>query len=360
MHSGGIHLIDLILWLSKKKIIEVNAFSTKIVTKNCNFRYPDCINAQIKFEDGAIGNLIANFPSVIPHGHRLVIHGEKVHFIMGHLEVHTFSQDPSATPIIKDIYPGVRKGDMLYSFLDSILKSTKPEVTKNEVFDAMNVSLAIEESLKQGKTIKNQLHRFSMNIPFGKPIIEEEEKSALMEVLNSPILVHGPKAIQFEKDFAEFTGADTAISVSSCTAGMHLIYFALGIGKGDEVIVPAQTHVATAHAVELVGAKAVFVDVFKDSGNINPNLVKESITSRTKAIAVVHYLGVPAAMEEIVKIAEEHNLFVLEDCALSPGAKIDNKHTGLLGDAGVFSFYPIKHLTTAEGGNDNIKNKKIS
>ena len=103
-------------------------------------------------------------------------------------------------------------------------------------------------------------------IPFGKPMIGEEERSAVMDVMAGPILVHGPQTVQFENDFATFTDAPHAISVSSCTAGMHLIYYALGYGPGDEVIVPAQTHIATAHAVELTGAKAVFVDAELETG----------------------------------------------------------------------------------------------
>ena len=198
-----------------------------------------------------------------------------------------------------------------------------------------------------------------MKIPFGRPIIETEEKEAVQKVLEGPILVHGPNASQFEEDFKNFTGAKAAISVSSCTAGMHLVYFALGLSKGDEVIIPAQTHVATAHAVELVGAKAIFVDVCKENGNINPNLIESAITTRTKAIAIVHYLGVPVDMEKVMKIAKKHNLFVLEDCALAPGARINGTHAGLIGDAGVFSFYPIKHITTAEGGMIILKDKSL-
>ena len=199
-----------------------------------------------------------------------------------------------------------------------------------------------------------------MKIPFGRPIIEEEEKNAVLEVLNNPILVHGPKAVEFENNFATHTGAKNAISVSSCTAGMHLIYFALGLGEGDEVIVPAQSHVATAHAVELVGAKAVFVDVYEDTGNINNELIENLINNNTKAIAVVHYLGVPVDMEPIMEIAKKYNLFVLEDCALAPGTKLSNTHAGLIGDAGVFSFYPIKHFTTAEGGMIILNNQKLA
>jgi perosamine synthetase len=187
-------------------------------------------------------------------------------------------------------------------------------------------------------------------IPFGMPMIGDEERAAVMKVMEGPILVHGPLAGQFEAAFAAFTAAPHAISVSSCTAGMHMIYFVLGYGPGDEVIVPAQTHVATAHAVELTGAKPIFVDAEKDTGNIDIGAIEAAITSRTRAIAVVHYLGVPVDMPKVMSIARKHDLFVLEDCALAPGARVDGVHAGLHGDAGVFSFYPVKHLTTAEGG----------
>ena len=199
-----------------------------------------------------------------------------------------------------------------------------------------------------------------MKIPFGKPILEVEEKQAVQDVLSGPILVHGPKSELFENAFREFTGAPHAISVSSCTAGMHLIYHALGFGPGDEVIVPSQTHVATAHAVELTGARPVFVDANIQSGNIDADAIEALISPRTKALAVVHYLGVPADMEKISEIAKKHVLFLLEDCALSPGASFDGVHTGLIGDAGCFSFYPVKHLTTAEGGMIILKDQALA
>lgn len=197
-------------------------------------------------------------------------------------------------------------------------------------------------------------------IPFGKPMIGQEEREAVMKVMDGSILVHGPVASNFEEHFAAFTSAPNAVSVSSCTAGMHLIYFALGYGPGDEVIVPAQTHIATAHAVELTGAKPVFVDAEIDTGNIDINAIESAINSRTKAIAVVHYLGVPVDMPKVLKIAKKHNLFLLEDCALAPGAKVDGTHVGLHGDAGVFSFYPVKHLTTAEGGMIILKDTELA
>ncbi len=187
-------------------------------------------------------------------------------------------------------------------------------------------------------------------LPFGKPIIEEEERAAVMDVLAGPILVHGPRATAFENEFAAFTGAPQAVTVSSCTAGMHLVWFTLGLGPGDEVIVPAQTHVATAHAVELAGAKAVFVDAEPVAGNIDIAAIAGAITAKTRAIVVVHYLGMPVDMTPVVALARKHKLFVMEDCALAIGTRIDGIHAGLHGDAGVFSFYPVKHMTTAEGG----------
>ena len=189
-----------------------------------------------------------------------------------------------------------------------------------------------------------------MKLPFGKPLIGKAEKKAVEKVLSGNILVHGPKALEFENIFSKFTKSPFAVSVSSCTAGMHLTYFTLGIGIGDEVIVPAQTHVATAHAVELTGAKAVFVDSNPHDGNIDINKIEKFISKKTKAIVVVHYLGIPVNMSKINKIAKKNNLFVIEDCALALGSTINNKHVGLFGDVGVFSFYPVKHMTTAEGG----------
>lgn len=199
-----------------------------------------------------------------------------------------------------------------------------------------------------------------MKIPFGYPIIDGKEKNAVKKVLNNPILVHGPKSKEFEKKFAKFTKSPYAISVSSCTAGMHLFYFSIGLKKGDEVIVSSQTHVATAHAIEFTGAKAIFVDSELSTGNIDISKIEKLITKKTKVIAVVHYLGMPVDMPKIIKIAKKYKLYVLEDCALSLGAKIKNRHVGLFGDAGVFSFYPVKHMTTAEGGMVITKNKNLA
>jgi dTDP-4-amino-4,6-dideoxygalactose transaminase len=187
-------------------------------------------------------------------------------------------------------------------------------------------------------------------VKFGKPLLGDEEKRAVAEVLEGDILVHGPKAKEFEAAFANFTGAPFAISTSNCTAALHLCHFYFGTGPGDEVIVPAMSHTATAHAVELTGAKPVFVDAESITGNVDIGQIESKITDRTVGISVVHFLGMPVAMDKVIAIAEKHKLYVIEDCALSPGAYYKGKHTGLYGDAGCFSFYPVKHITTGEGG----------
>ena len=197
-------------------------------------------------------------------------------------------------------------------------------------------------------------------IPFGYPIVDKKESKSISRVLGGYIFAHGPNIQKFEENFAKFTKAPHAISVSSCTAGMHLIYFSLKIKKGDEVIVPSQTHVATAHAVELTGAKPIFIDSDENTGNIDVDKIEEKITKKTKAIAVVHFLGLPANVLRIKQIAKKHKLYLIEDCALSLGAKVNKTHTGLIGDAGVFSFYPVKHITTGEGGMIITKNKNLA
>lgn len=198
------------------------------------------------------------------------------------------------------------------------------------------------------------------NIPFGKPIIGNEEKEAVSRVLDGTTLVHGPIAKEFEQVFANYTKAPYAISVSSCTAGLHLAYFYFGIKPGDEIIVPAQTHVATAHAVEFCGATPVFVDAERNSGNIDIDKIEMKITSRTKAISLVHFLGMPVDMDKINTIAKKYNLLVVEDCALAIGTYYNGIHAGLHGDLGCYSFYPVKHMTTAEGGMIITQNEKIA
>jgi len=187
-------------------------------------------------------------------------------------------------------------------------------------------------------------------IPFGRPWITDAEKNAVMEVLSGDVLTHGPQAHAFEKEFAAFIGGGHCLTTSSGMAALHLAYWQLGIGAGDEVIVAAQTHVATAHAVEIVGAKPVFADCDLATGNMDPSGIEALITTRTRAIGIVHYAGIPCDMDAIMAIAERRKLKVIEDCALALGTRWRGKHAGLFGDAAIVSFYPVKHITTGDGG----------
>lgn len=188
-------------------------------------------------------------------------------------------------------------------------------------------------------------------IPFGKPWITEDERQAVLGVLAGDVLTHGPQSQAFEREFAAFMGEGAhCLTVSSGMAALHLAYWQLGIGSGDEVIVPAQTHVATVHAVEYMGAAPVFADCDSRTGNIDPAVVESLITARTKAIGIVHFNGIPCDMDAIMRLADQYRLKVVEDCALAVGARFKGKHVGLFGDAAIFSFYPVKHITTGDGG----------
>ena|SRR3989338_21218 len=199
------------------------------------------------------------------------------------------------------------------------------------------------------------------NISFGKVPIDEKEIDAVSEVLKSGWLAHGPKTKEFEQKFAKLCNAKHAVAVNSATAALHLCLLSKGLGKGDEVIVPTQTHVATAHAVMYCGATPKFADVRIDNYNMDMESVKEQITDKTKAIIPVHFAGHPVEMNKLISIAKENNLFIIEDAAHSPLAKFNGKLIGSLDtDAACFSFYPVKHITTGEGGMVVTNDDKIA
>ncbi len=180
---------------------------------------------------------------------------------------------------------------------------------------------------------------------------EEEEKQAVMEVLDSGWISSGVKTLEFEKGFAEMTGARHAIAVSSGTAALHLAVLALGIGPGDEVIVPSLTFAATVNAVHYTGAKPVFADIVsRDDLTISSRDIERKVTERTKAIIAMHYGGFACRMDEIIAVAKAHQLEIIEDAAHAPGARYQGRHLGTLGTVGAFSFYSNKNITTAEGG----------
>jgi len=193
-------------------------------------------------------------------------------------------------------------------------------------------------------------------IKFGDPQVGAEEIEYIKSVFESKVFVHGAKTAEFENSFKSNFGYQYALSVANCTAGLHLAHYSLtkniefkGLER-PEVICPAMTHVATAHAVELAGLKPVFVDCNSHDGNINVDLLEDAITENTVGIAAMHFNGVPCDIERIVKIANKNNLYVVEDCAIALGATVGGRPVGSFGDVGAFSFHPVKQMTTGEGG----------
>lgn len=185
---------------------------------------------------------------------------------------------------------------------------------------------------------------------FGAPLIGEEEIAEVTDTLRSGWIGFGPKSLKFEQQFADYVGAQEAISVGSCTAGLHLALIAANVGPGDEVITTPLTFAATANVIEHVGARPVFVDVERSTQNIDPELIEDAITSRTRAIMPVHMAGRPCDMDAITKIAERHGLTIIEDAAHAIEAWWKDQKIGSIGSFTVFSFYATKNLSTAEGG----------
>ncbi len=200
-------------------------------------------------------------------------------------------------------------------------------------------------------------------IKFSITNISSEDIKTVGKIIKSGWLTHGKFTNLFEQEIKNFTKAKYAVSVSSCTAGLHLTCLASGFKKGDEIIVPAQTHTATAHAVEYTGAKAVFADIEPLTGNINLTEIKKKITKKTKGVMIVHMAGHPCEVNKILNFCKKKKIILIEDCAHALGTFINKKHAGNFGISGSFSFYPTKQITTGEGGavitNDKKFYKKI-
>ena len=197
-------------------------------------------------------------------------------------------------------------------------------------------------------------------LPFNLPDIGEAEIEEVVRTLRSGWITTGPKTKEFERLFREYVGCGHAIAVSSCTAGLHLALAAGDIGQGDEVITTPLTFCATANVVVHRGAVPVFADVREEDLNIDPEEIEKKITPRTKAIIPVHLAGRPCAMDEILDIARQHDLLVIEDAAHAVGAKYRGRMIGSIGDVTAFSFYATKNLTTAEGGMVTTDDAKLA
>jgi perosamine synthetase len=200
----------------------------------------------------------------------------------------------------------------------------------------------------------------SIKVPFFNLFISKKDKKAVSDALNLKLLTNGPKLKEFENAFAKFTGAKYAVGVSNATAALHLALKANGIGKGDEVIIPSLTFVATANAVIQSGATPVLADVDLDDLNISIESIEKNLTSKTKGIIPVHLAGKPCKINNIVNLANKKEIKIIEDCAHAIGTKFKQKHVGLFGNAGCFSFYPTKNMTTIEGGMVITNSKSVA
>ena len=185
---------------------------------------------------------------------------------------------------------------------------------------------------------------------FGSPQIEREEIDAVVSTLESGWIGTGPMVQRFEDNFKLYKKASNAVAVSSCSAALHLSLLASELKPGDEVIVPAMTFCATVNAVIHSGVTPVLADVDPRTMNIDPKSIQDRITKKTKAILLVHFAGRPCKMDEIMDIANQHKLLVIEDCAHAIESEYKGKHCGTFGDFGCFSFYVTKNITTGEGG----------
>jgi dTDP-4-amino-4,6-dideoxygalactose transaminase len=196
-------------------------------------------------------------------------------------------------------------------------------------------------------------------LPFSKPSIGKSEINKVITCLKSGWITTGALCKEFEDNFCQFTGSQQAISVNSATAGMHITLSALNIGPGDEIITPSMTFASTINMIALRGATPVFVDIDYGTLNINPDLIEEKITKKTKAIIPVHFAGVPANMDKINNLARKYNLIVIEDAAHAVGTYYKGIHAGGFGHIAIFSFHPIKNITTGEGGMITLYNAAL-
>jgi len=199
-----------------------------------------------------------------------------------------------------------------------------------------------------------------IKFPAYEPWISGDDKKIINKTLSQSMLTLGPQLEKFEADFCKYSKSKYAVAVSNCTAALHLSLMALGIRKDDEVIIPDLTFVADANAVLACSAKPVVADINKENFFLSISNVKKNITKRTKAIIPVHIYGQVCNIDEILDLAKDHNLKVVEDCAHAVGTFHKSKHVGTLGNTGCFSFYPTKNITTAEGGMVTTNSKEIA
>lgn len=189
-----------------------------------------------------------------------------------------------------------------------------------------------------------------MNIPVAKPFLEKEDAQAAYDTIMTQWVTQGPRVAEFESKFANYVGANYAVAVSNCTTALHLAMIVAGIERGDEVICPSLSYIATANSILYMGAKAVFAEVAPGTYNIDPIHVETLITPKTKAILIVHQVGMPADIDAFKDLCNKHNLLLIEDAACAAGSSYKGKKIGSHSDLVCFSFHPRKVITTGDGG----------
>jgi dTDP-4-amino-4,6-dideoxygalactose transaminase/glycosyltransferase involved in cell wall biosynthesis/SAM-dependent methyltransferase len=241
---------------------------------------------------------------------------------------------PEWIPAIEE---GVRLGRQIY-------EQRRRTPLQSEVVKHSNSNGHVRLAIAGGEPVRSSF------LPFGAPCLGEEEINEVVDTLRSGWIGTGPKALRFEQEFADYVGVNHAISLNSCTAGLFLSLAALGLGADDEVITTTLTFGATVNVIEHVGARPVLVDIDPVTLNINPELVERAVTRRTKVIIPVHFGGLSSDMDALQRIADHHQLVILEDAAHAVGTRFKDRMAGSLGRLASFSFYANKNLTTAEGG----------
>ncbi len=208
-----------------------------------------------------------------------------------------------------------------------------------------------ELAINGGKPVRDKF------LPYGHQWIDDEDIESVVEVLKGDWITQGPKIREFEKAVAEFVGTKYAVALSSGTAALHAACFIAGITPGDEVIVTPITFAASSNCVLYMGGRPVFADIKEDTYNIDPEEIERKITSKTKAIIPVDFAGQPSDLDEIYEIAKKHNSMIIEDASHVLGAEYKDKKVGSSSDLTIFSFHPVKHITTGEGGIVTTNNK---
>ena len=197
-------------------------------------------------------------------------------------------------------------------------------------------------------------------IPIAKPYLNQEDAQAAYDVIMSGWITQGPRVQEFEEKFAAYTGAKHAVAVSNCTTGLHLAMIVAGIGAGDEVICPSMSYIATANSIMYVGAKPVFAEVHPETYNLDVADAEKRITSKTKAILLVHQIGMPADIDAFRALCDKHNLVLIEDAACAAGSSYKDKKIGSHSDLVCFSFHPRKVISTGDGGMVTTNNEAFA